>query len=143
MHSMSYCSNLQYFDIAFIRENFKQELRGFLPLLSEIHSIKWILKLYDGVRRASPMKATLMGMKNSSKELSFELNAVGESCYSECRGIRNREISCGASLDPLKIFWTPLLRFSCATCTEEDELARITHRKHLLLPRTLSRESAC
>lgn len=76
------------------------------------------------------MKATLMGMKNSSKELSSELDAIGESCYSECRGICNREISRGASFDPLKIFWTPLLRFSCATCMEEDKLARVTERSY-------------
>ncbi|CAD1474019.1 unnamed protein product, partial [Heterotrigona itama] len=46
----------------------------------EIYSIEWILKL---LRRQTSfaMKATLMGMKNSSKELSSELDVVGESCY--------------------------------------------------------------
>lgn len=70
----------------------------------------------DTASRCFNDESNTHGNEELIEELSPELDAVSESCYSECCGVCNREISREASLGPLKTFWASLLQFSCAIC---------------------------
>ncbi|KOX69223.1 hypothetical protein WN51_04258 [Melipona quadrifasciata] len=76
-----------------LRENFKLELKGFLFLSFKDTFYQVDLEVIRRRQASFAMKATLMGMKNSSKELSSELDAVGESCYDQRGMLKHVSVS--------------------------------------------------